>query len=144
MEFHYVDLRAFCYATEDENRVERALRHYLPDEYPVERETNVGHHGDEIVVVSARVENADDVRHVMDRVLDAGEGERERIVDEIEDRVDEDCAFHLRLDKQEAYSRRSALGEGLHLRAKVEAYPAKREKAVEAVRRSLSDTASDG
>ncbi|MDZ7688698.1 MAG: RNA-binding protein [Halobacteriales archaeon] len=136
VEFHYIDLRAFCYATEDEERVERAMRHYLPDECNVERETSEGHHGDEIVVLSARVENADDVRHVMDKVLEAGE--RERIVDEIGERVDDDCSFHLRLDKQEAYSGVSALGEGLHLRAKVEAYPAKREKAVEAVQRSLS------
>lgn len=139
MEFHYVDLRAFCYATEDEDSVERVLRYYLPEDYPVERETSEGHHGDEIVVLSARVENADDVRHVMGRVLDAGEKERERIVDEIEDRVDDDCSFHLRLDKQEAYSGDSALGDGIHLSAKVEAYPAKRENAVEAVRRSLSE-----
>jgi RNA binding exosome subunit len=139
VEFHYIDLRAFCYATEKEDRVERALRHYLPEDCNVERETSEGHHGDEIVVVSARVENADEVRHVMNRVLDAGEGERERLVSEIEDRVDDDCSFHLRLDKQEAYSGVSELGDGLHLRAKVEAYPAKREKAVEAVRRSLSD-----
>ena len=135
MEFHYVDLRTFCYATEEEDRVEAALRHYLPDDYRVERETSEGHHGDDIVVVSARVDNADDVRTVMDRVLEAGE--RERVLDEIEDRVDDDCSFHLRLDKQAAYKGESALGDGLHLRAKVEAYPAKRENAVEAVRRSL-------
>ncbi len=138
MEFHYIDLRAFCYATEDEDSVEGALRHYLPEDYPVGRETNEGHHGDGIVVLSARVENADDVRGVMDRVLDAGEKERERVIEEIEDRVDDDCSFHLRLDKQEAYSGEAALGDGIHLSAKVEAYPAKREKAVEAVRRSLS------
>ncbi len=137
MEFHYVDLRSFCYATEDEDRVEAALRHYLPEEYPVERETNEGHHGDEIVVLSARVDNADDVRYVMDRVLEAGE--QDRILDEIEERVDDDCSFHLRLDKQAACEGESGFGDGLHLRAKVEAYPAKREKAVEAVRRSLAD-----
>ena len=34
---HYVDLRAFCYATEDEKRVEAALRTYLPEEFPIER-----------------------------------------------------------------------------------------------------------
>jgi RNA binding exosome subunit len=135
VEFHYVDLRAFCYATEDQDRVEDALRHYLPEDYPVEHETNEGHHGDEIVVLSARVDNADDVRTVMDRVLKAGESER--IIEEIEDRVDEDCSFHLRLDKQAAYDAESVFGDGLHLRAKVEAYPAKRQNAVEAVRRSL-------
>jgi RNA binding exosome subunit len=136
MEFHYVDLRAFCYETEDEEVVEDALRYYLPEEYPVETETTEGHHGDEIVVLSARVDNADDVRYVMERVLEAGE--RDRIIEEIEERVDDDCSFHLRLDKQEAYEEDSALGDGIHLRAKVEAYPAKREKAVEAARRSLS------
>jgi len=136
VEFHYVDLRAFCYETEDEDRVESALRHYLPDDYPLDRATSEGHHGDEIVILSARVDNADDVRHVMERVLEAGE--RDRIVDEIEDRVDDDCSFHIRLDKQKAYTGESALGDGVHLRAKVEAYPANREKAVEAVRRSLA------
>lgn len=137
MEFHYVDLRAFCYATEDEENVEAALRHYLPEEYPVDRDTSEGHHGDEIVVLSARVDNADDIRHVMNRVLEAGE--RHKVIDEIEERVDDDCSFHLRLNKQAACEGESELGDGLHLRAKVEAYPAKREKAVEAVRRSLSD-----
>lgn len=136
MEFHYVDLRAFCYETEKKDRVEDALRYYLPEEYPVEYETTEGHHGDEIVVLSARVNNADDVRYVMERVLEAGE--RERIIEEIEERVDEDCSFHLRLDKQQAYEENSALGDGIHLRAKVEAYPAKRQKAIEATRRSLS------
>jgi len=137
VEFHYTDLRTFCYETEGEDRVESALRHYLPEEYPVERGTTEGHHGDEIVVLSTRVDNADDVRYVMGRVLEAGR--REKIVEEIEDRVDDDCSFHLRLDKQKAYEGKSELGDGIHLRAKVEAYPAKREKAVEAVRRSLSE-----
>lgn len=136
MEFHYTDLRAFCYETEDQKRVETALRHYLPEEYPVDMERTEGHHGDEIGVLSTRVDNADDVRHVMGCVLEAGDSER--IIEEIEQRVDEDCSFHLRLDKQGAFEGESALGDGIHLRAKVEAYPAKRQKAIEAVRRSLS------
>jgi len=141
VEFHYTDLRCFCYETEDEDRVEKALRHYLPEEYPVERETTEGHHGDEIAVLSTRVDNADDVRHVMGKVLEAGE--RQKIIQEIEDRVDDDCSFHIRLDKQSAYAGESAMGEGIHLRAKVEAYPAKRENAVEAVGRSLSEDSEE-
>ena len=68
--FHYVDLRAFCYATEDEKRVEGALRTFLPEEFPVDRAESEGHHGDRIVVLSARVENADGIRHVLDRVIE--------------------------------------------------------------------------
>lgn len=50
--FHYVDLQAFCYATEDERRVESALRTYLPEESEIERIENTGHAGDRIVVFS--------------------------------------------------------------------------------------------
>jgi len=60
--FHYIDLRTFCYATEDEKRVEDALRAFLPDEFELDRMENTGHHGDRIVVLSARVETADEMR----------------------------------------------------------------------------------
>ena len=56
---HYVDLRAFCYATEDEERVERALMTYLPEDVELDRAVSEGHHGDRIVVLSARVERAE-------------------------------------------------------------------------------------
>ncbi|EMA50070.1 MULTISPECIES: RNA-binding protein [Halococcus] len=126
--FHYVDLRSFCYATEDEARVERALRTLLPDEFEINRAVSEGHHGDRIVVLSARAENADDVRHVLDRLADL---DLDRIRDELGDRVNDNCALFMRLDKQAAYKGRVERGEGLELRGKIEAYPAKKEAAVE-------------
>ncbi|EMA44709.1 RNA-binding protein [Halococcus saccharolyticus] len=126
--FHYVDLRAFCYATEDEARVERALRTLLPKEFAIDRVASEGHHGDRIVVLSARAENADDVRHVLDRLADL---DLDRIRDELDERVNDNCALFMRLDKQAAYKGRVERGEGLELRGKIEAYPAKKESAVE-------------
>jgi len=134
--FHYIDLRAFCYATEDDKRVEQALRAYLPEEFEIERATSEGHHGDRILVLSARVENADEMRHVFSKVAEIPDVER--LIDELDDRVDENCSLFLRLDKQTAYRDAAALGEGITLRAKVEAYPAKKEKAVESAREALS------
>jgi hypothetical protein len=127
--FHYVDLRAFCYATEDEKRVEGALRTFLPDDYPVERTESEGHHGDRIVVLSTRVENADDVRHVLTRVAEFDEVDR--VLDELDDRVDDNTALFLQFDKQAAFRGDVELGQGLTFRAKIEAYPAKRENALE-------------
>jgi RNA binding exosome subunit len=134
--FHYIDLRAFCYATEDDKRVEQALRTYLPEEFEIERATSEGHHGDRILVLSARVENADEMRHVFSKVAEIPDVER--LIDELDDRVDENCSLFLRLDKQAAYRGVTELGEGITLRAKVEAYPAKKEKAVESAREALS------
>ncbi|MFC4356756.1 RNA-binding protein [Halobium salinum] len=135
--FHYIDLRTFCYATEDEKRVEEAIRAFLPEEFEVERSTTEGYHGDRIVVLSARVEKADDVRHVLARLSELDD--IDRVMDELDDRVDDNCSFFLRLDKQAAFRGEVRRGEGLTLRAKVEAYPAKREAAVENARGALED-----
>jgi hypothetical protein len=134
--FHYVDLRTFAYATEDEKRVEQALRAFLPDEYEVERETTTGFHGDRIVVLSARVENADDVRQVLSRLAELPDVDA--VLADLEARVDEDCSLFLRLDKQSAFRGDVELGTGISLRAKVEAYPAKRAAAVENAREALT------
>ncbi|TYL38688.1 hypothetical protein CV102_09220 [Natronococcus pandeyae] len=126
---HYVDLRAFCYATEDEKRVEEALRTFLPEEFEIERVESEGHYGDRILVLSARVENADDVRHVLSRLADLES--LDSLLKELDDRVTENTELFLRLDKQAAFAEDVRLGDGITFRAKVEAYPAKKEQAVE-------------
>ncbi len=140
--FHYVDLRTFCYATEDEKRVEEALRTFLPDEFEVERVENAGHHGDRIVVLSARVERADDVRHVLSRLAELSD--IDAVMEELDQRVDDNCSFFLRLDKQAAFKGDVERGSGITLRAKVEAYPAKREAAIENARAALERAKGDG
>jgi len=133
--FHYIDLRTFCYATEDKKRVEAALRTFLPEEFEIDRVENSGHHGDRIIVLSARVENADGMRVVLDRLADLDT--IDRVVEELEDRVNDNCSFFLRLGKQAAFNGQVRLGEGITLRAKVEAYPAKHEKAVANAREAI-------
>ncbi|QLC34632.1 RNA-binding protein [Halarchaeum sp. CBA1220] len=133
--FHYIDLRTFCYDTEDEKRVEAALRHFLPEEFEVQRAESTGHNGDRIVVLSARVENADGMRHVIERLREGADLGRLR--EELDQRVNENCAFMAHLDKQAAFRGEARLGEGISFRAKVEAYPATREAAVENAREAL-------
>ena len=134
--FHYVDLRAFSYATEDDRRVERALRTLLPEDVDLDRSETTGHLGDPILVLSARVERADEVRHVLGKLASAEEFSR--IEAELDDRVTDNCELFVRLDKQAALGGEVRLGEGITLRAKVEAYPAKREHAVENARDALA------
>lgn len=134
---HYVDLRAFSYATEDEERVEQALRTYLPEDVELERNTSEGYHGDRIVVLSARVERADEMRHILDQLRELDD--IDAVIDELDDRVDENCAFYLTLDKQAAFNGEVSRGDGITLRSKVEAYPAKHEKAVENARELFED-----
>ena len=138
--FHYVDLRTFCYETEHLTRVERALRTFLPEEFEVTHTDSEGHHGDRIVVLSARVENADDVRHVLARLADLPKFEQ--VIDELDERVTDNTELFLRLDKQAALRGDVRRGDGITLRAKVEAYPATKAAAVENARAALGRAAA--
>jgi RNA binding exosome subunit len=145
--FHYVDLRTFCYATEDEKRVTAALEQFLPehgeddprDPPELERTETEGFNGDRILVLSTRLERADEMRHALTTL--AGADEFDEVLDQLDERVDDNCSLFLSLDKQAAFQGRTALGEGITLRAKVEAYPAKRETAVENAREAFADLA---
>lgn len=136
---HYIDLRAFCYVTEDENRVEDALRHFLPEEFEIDRAVSEGHFGDRIVVLSARVERADEMRTVLDTLGELADDEFERIQRELDERVNENCAFFLTIDKQAAFTGDVRLGDGITFRSKVEAYPAKKPAAIENVEDVLEE-----
>ena len=138
--FHYVDLRAFCYATEDERRVAAALRTFLPEDADLEREETEGHNGDRILVLSVRLERADEVRHVLSRLAEMDD--LDGLLDELDERIDDNCAFFLGLDKQAAYGGDVRLGDGLMLRGKVEAYPAERERAIETAETALEELAA--
>ena len=136
---HYIDLRAFCYVTEDDKRVEDALGVFLPEEFELQRAESEGHYGDRILVLSARVENASGMRSVLDALGDLADEEFARVVDELDERVNENCAFFLTLDKQAAFNGDVTTGDGITLRAKVEAYPAKKEAAVENIEDVLEE-----
>lgn len=135
--FHYIDLRAFCYATEEEARVERALRRFLPEEFPIERAVSEGHYGDRIVVLSTRVETADEMRSVLAAVDELPD--LAVVASRLDERIDENCSLFLQFDKQAAYRGEVRLGKGIMLRAKVEAYPARKETAVENARSVFGD-----
>ena len=135
--FHYVDLRAFSYPTEDDDVVAGALRRFLPEGTEIEGTLSESHHGAPILVLSARVENADEVRTVLDSLGDLPADQLETVLDELEERVDDDCNLFLTLSKQAAADGDVELGDGITLRAKVEAYPAKQPAAVENAREAL-------
>jgi len=135
--FHSVDLRAFCHATEDAARVEKAL-HTLSSEVSIDTEATEGHHGNPILMLSCRLQKDDAINSFWRRVKDAGL--LERILENLDGRIDEDAVLHLRFDKQDAYSGSLALAKNddvIVVRAKIAAHPAKKSVAVRVAREYL-------
>ena len=125
--FHWLEVRAFCHATEDEEKVVAAMRTVLP-EGEIRREKLGGHFGNPIVSLVARTERAADIRAVWGRLAHALG--RDEILRGVAARLDEDAVFHMRLDKQRAFGGEltpAAEGDVIDVRAKVAAYPKKPE-----------------
>ena len=136
--FHWVELRAFVHATEDEEKVVAAMRTLAP-EGEVEREPLAGQWGNPIVALAIRVDRTANAKEIWRRLTEAlGKAE---VLRELGDRLDEDGVYHLRIDKQAAFGgkieRPSGEGDVIDVRAKVAAYPKKRDIALGILRADL-------
>ena len=136
--FRSVELRAYCHATEDEARVEQAIRTLWP-----EGETKVdkleGHYGNPLLMMTTRIERKEAVHAFWRRLGEAGA--IPAILQALEARVDDEAVLHFRVDKQRAYAGAIELAQHddvIVVRAKVVAHPAKKSTAIRAARDYLS------
>lgn len=134
--FVSVRFRAHCHATEDEERVRQAVKFLasVPDK-DIKVTINHGYHGNEIRVLECQLAKGPRLTNFLERLVE--DGLFDRMEGEVEQRLDDECFFYMRFDKQEAYQGRLVLDTGkdtVHVKAKVQAYPAKPAKAAKEVR----------
>jgi len=126
---HWIEVRTYSHATEDESRVDTALAFAFPETESV-REVLEGHFGNVLVRLTRRIDHAKSIRTVWERWSAAGLVQS--LESEVDARVDEDGVLHFRLDKQDAFQERWALAkdsDAIDVRLKLVAYPAKPEIA---------------
>jgi hypothetical protein len=102
-----VEVSAFSHATEDEDKVENAMKNLLPEENRdlwLTRKTLKGYHGDPITIVTGKIRTKKGATGVLRRVVqELSSLDRQRLLDELEERLDEGGNLYIRLDKQNAY-----------------------------------------
>ncbi|UEC43623.1 MAG: hypothetical protein METHAR1v1_1570004 [Methanothrix sp.] len=129
---HRVTFRAFVASTEDDEKVREALSLFVPRE-SISKTSVTGHHGNVILVLTAALRKKEG-RKFFDLLRERlSERELARLRREVEERVDDECNLHLRLDKQAAYRGEVRLidaGDAISVQAHLESYPARREMAV--------------
>ena len=131
--FHYVQLRAFAHETEDPAKVKAALQNASHDGKAAVSETKVeGSHGNRILILETDVKSAPAAKELFASLArDDPRGFR-HVVATARERVDENLNFHLRLDKQEAYSGRLVLAsddDAITVRGKIRSFESKRSAA---------------
>lgn len=122
------------HGTEDEEKVIKALKNILPTASP-QREKLEGHHGNPLTLLKGKITDKKAIRDFTERIKPLlGELDIERHVDEAGN-------LFLRLDKQRAYNEEWKLvkhGDSIHLKLKIEAYPARQEVAIKNIKKLIT------
>lgn len=127
--FHWVRVQTFCYATERQDLIEDTLKELLGD-IEFEEEISESEHGNSMMILEARITKQ---REFADLFSKLGDGILDFILEDIDNRVDEDDMFYLRLDKQKAVQGIYEVahhGDVISIFGKVQAHPAKKEAAI--------------
>lgn len=108
-----VELSTIAHATEDEDKVERAVRNLFPEgirEVSLKRQKLSGHHKDPLTLISTRIKKRREAALMLRSIIALLPPlDRERLLEELEDRVDESGHLYLRIDKQKAFKGSGAL-----------------------------------
>ncbi|MCL2295897.1 MAG: exosome protein [Methanomassiliicoccaceae archaeon] len=128
--FHWLRVNVFCYATENEEVIHDAMAELLgTDEF--EYDTADSEHGNRILIFSGELSKQ---KEIMPIFLKLGKELTDDLKGCLEERIDEDCVFYLRLDKQELVQGRYVIahhGDVLSITGKIVSHPAKKEIAAE-------------
>jgi RNA binding exosome subunit len=130
---HYILFRTQSHVTEDVSRVRQALENVLPPDTPIEEEQTTGYFNNPIIILRARLEKKAAERYLKFLLEKLPEADLKELIKELPERVSEDCDFYLKLSKQDAYlgdARIMYAEDAIAMRARVAAYPAKKEIAL--------------
>lgn len=135
--FHYISFRTFVHATEDRGKVAEAMA-FASGVDELTEEAATGYHGNPISILYTQLKRRDDIINFFSRI---SLNDLEELIKTLENRVDEECNFYLRLSKQAAARGLLRLADDddiIHVMCKIETYPRKREKAISVVKEFLN------
>ena len=134
----FVQLRCYCHATEDRNKVETALSTILGKVWegikPVTWQLHEGYYGNTIESLNLRLGKKSDIADLLQDLFARMQKEdKHEIEKSLTQRLDEDNNLHLRLDKQAAFRGDIRIGseDTIRLQIKFSIPRKQREKTLE-------------
>jgi RNA binding exosome subunit len=137
----FIEIDVISHATEDENKVFSAIKKIITEQ--VFQEANIkkskldGHYGNPITYLSIRVYKKSLIKKIIENLLsDINIQDRELLLSNFDNRVDDEGNFFIRFDKQAAYLGELNLCETDPIRLKIKlTIPRKqREQIIEALK----------
>ncbi len=126
--FHWIRIETFCYATEKEDLVTETFGDLIgTNEF--QKDIVESEHGNTMIVLQYMMTKQKEMDALFTRL---GTNLLEQYLSDLDDRIDEDCVFYTRLDKQKAVCGEYAVahhGDVISITGKIASNPARKEIA---------------
>ena len=126
--FHWIRIETFCYATEKEDLVTSTFSELIgTDEF--QKDIVESEHGNTMIVLQYMMTKQKEMDALFSKL---GPALLEQYLSDLDDRVDDDCVFYTRLDKQKAVCGEYAVahhGDVISITGKIASNPARKEIA---------------
>ena len=136
---HNISYRAFVYGTENEEKVKNAIKTLFPNSL-IQSEITEGHYKTPVLILHDKIDKKRDIKNFIKILNNIGSYDKKRILKDLDKKMDDKGNFFLRFDKQKAYQGELEVvehGDSIHVKIKMAAYPAKKNIAMELVRKLL-------
>ncbi len=136
--FQALHARALCHATEDLEKVKRALAS-ATGTAEIQISRTEGHHGNPIFVLEATINGHEEIQDFFERLPSE---DLRTLLHSLPSRIDDGCNLFIRLDKQSSYDGKIRLAHNddvISVRLRVMAFPAKFAVASASVRGFIED-----
>ena len=126
--FHWIRIETFCYATEKEDLVTSTFSELIgTDEF--QKDIVESEHGNTMIVLQYMMTKQKEMDALFSKL---GPALLKQYLSDLDDRVDDDCVFYTRLDKQKAVCGEYAVahhGDVISITGKIASNPARKEIA---------------
>jgi RNA-binding protein len=138
---HNISYRAFVYGTENKEKVLDSIKTLFPSSSP-QCESTEGFYKNPVLILSNKIDKKSEIKDFVEKLSTMSDPARKRILNRLEDRIDDYGNLFLRFDKQRSFLGDLKVvehGDSIHVKVKIAAYPAKKKVAIEIARKLFKE-----
>lgn len=136
---HNIRFREFVYEDEDLDELKQAILNIFPDA-EIEIEEAEGLTENRILILTGVISKKRQTKEFFNKLLDLDSEVLDKLVQDLDKKVDENGNLFLRLSKEDAVDEKITIvdsGDSIHLKIKIAAYPAKKEVAINKLKEAI-------
>ena len=146
---HNVTIKVFAKEGEDAEKIKKGLSKMIPldfdkEKIKIDETTAEGFENKKINIFEIKLEKERHITKFFENLLEKiSERQKDMLLKQIDSRIDEECNFFIRLDKEKIFDNGYLItdsGDCYHIKTAVAAYPSKKEAAKKVIEQMIKSS----